>query len=168
MGGAGGTRFRVDLHLFRPIAGRLFSFKPISFDSCTYQHESLTLIPQPCTHPCRSSRIVRAQNDREPRMPTSQPSLPESVQALVIGAGPSGLVSLKYLIEYGPSLGLVSAERIRNGTGVLGVEMEADIGGTFRYRGYENAELVSSKQLTCFSDFRYVFCRSSLALCCAK
>lgn len=24
-----------------------------------------------------------------------------------------------------------------------------------RYRGYENAELVSSKQLTCFSDFRY-------------
>jgi hypothetical protein len=25
---------------------------------------------------------------------------------------------------------------------------------TSRYRGYENAELVSSKQLTCFSDFR--------------
>lgn len=31
---------------------------------------------------------------------------------------------------------------------------EDDIGGTFQYRGYENAELVSSKQLTTFSDFR--------------
>lgn len=32
---------------------------------------------------------------------------------------------------------------------------EADIGGTFQYRGYENAELVSSKQLTAFSDHRF-------------
>ena len=31
---------------------------------------------------------------------------------------------------------------------------EADIGGTFNYRAYENAELVSSKQLTTFSDHR--------------
>ena len=31
---------------------------------------------------------------------------------------------------------------------------EADIGGTFHYRDYENAELVSSKQLTTFSDHR--------------
>ncbi|KAF7359289.1 FAD NAD-binding domain-containing protein [Mycena sanguinolenta] len=34
------------------------------------------------------------------------------------------------------------------------LEQEADIGGTFRYRTYQNATLVSSKQLTCFSDFR--------------
>ena len=58
--------------------------------------------------------------------------LPDTVQALVIGAGPSGLVSLKYLIEYGPQLGLVSREAIARGTGVLGVEMESEIGGTFR------------------------------------
>lgn len=32
---------------------------------------------------------------------------------------------------------------------------EDDIGGTFRYRSYENAELVSSKQLTAFSDHRF-------------
>jgi dimethylaniline monooxygenase (N-oxide forming) len=31
---------------------------------------------------------------------------------------------------------------------------ESSIGGTFKYRSYENAELVSSKQLTTFSDFR--------------
>ena len=32
---------------------------------------------------------------------------------------------------------------------------EEDIGGTFQYRSYENAELVSSKQLTTFSDHRF-------------
>jgi dimethylaniline monooxygenase (N-oxide forming) len=31
---------------------------------------------------------------------------------------------------------------------------ESDIGGTFNYRSYQNAELVSSKQLTTFSDHR--------------
>lgn len=31
---------------------------------------------------------------------------------------------------------------------------EEKVGGTFRYRSYENAELVSSKQLTAFSDHR--------------
>ena len=33
-------------------------------------------------------------------------------------------------------------------------EAEANIGGTFKYRAYENANLVSSTFLTCFSDFR--------------
>jgi dimethylaniline monooxygenase (N-oxide forming) len=32
---------------------------------------------------------------------------------------------------------------------------ESDIGGTFQYRSYQNAELVSSKQLTTFSDHRF-------------
>jgi dimethylaniline monooxygenase (N-oxide forming) len=32
---------------------------------------------------------------------------------------------------------------------------EDNIGGTFHYRSYENAELVSSKQLTTFSDHRF-------------
>lgn len=32
---------------------------------------------------------------------------------------------------------------------------EREIGGTFHYRSYQNAELVSSKQLTSFSDHRF-------------
>jgi dimethylaniline monooxygenase (N-oxide forming) len=32
---------------------------------------------------------------------------------------------------------------------------EEGIGGTFQHRSYENAELVSSKQLTTFSDHRF-------------
>lgn len=67
--------------------------------------------------------------------------------ALVIGGGPAGLVSLKYLVNH--------TEWVEGEDPVL-VEQEGEIGGTFRWRGYENAELVSSKQLTCFSDFRYV------------
>jgi dimethylaniline monooxygenase (N-oxide forming) len=39
-------------------------------------------------------------------------------------------------------------------------QLELRFGG--RWRGYENAELVSSKQLTCFSDFRYVSLHSIL------
>ncbi|WVR09297.1 hypothetical protein IAU60_006362 [Kwoniella sp. DSM 27419] len=74
-------------------------------------------------------------------------SLPPRTATLVIGGGPAGLVSLKYAVEYGePSI---------LGEEPMLVEMESEIGGTFRWRGYENAELVSSKQLTCFSDFRY-------------
>jgi dimethylaniline monooxygenase (N-oxide forming) len=37
----------------------------------------------------------------------------------------------------------------------LSIQSEEDIGGTFEYRSYENAELVSSKQLTTFSDHRF-------------
>lgn len=39
--------------------------------------------------------------------------------------------------------------------GNIHVYREGDIGGTFNYRSYENAELVSSKQLTAFSDHRF-------------
>ena len=69
------------------------------------------------------------------------------MRVAVIGAGPSGLVTLKYLItahEYFPIKPLEAKI----------FEAEAEIGGTFRYRTYEDAELVSSKQLTTFSDFR--------------
>ncbi|WVQ68619.1 uncharacterized protein L199_006828 [Kwoniella botswanensis] len=74
-------------------------------------------------------------------------SLPSRASTLVVGGGPAGLVSLKYTVEYG--------EKWVEGEEPVLVEMESEIGGTFRWRGYENAELVSSKQLTCFSDFRY-------------
>ena len=65
---------------------------------------------------------------------------------LIIGGGPAGLVSLKYTLEHD--------QEHSEGDPPMLVEMESEIGGTFRWRGYENAELVSSKQLTCFSDFR--------------
>ncbi|ORY32137.1 hypothetical protein BCR39DRAFT_479301 [Naematelia encephala] len=74
-------------------------------------------------------------------------SFPERTSTLIIGGGPSGLVSLKYVLEYGPAF--------EPGEEPLLIEAESEIGGTLRWRGYENAELVSSKQLTCFSDFRY-------------
>ncbi|WVO14601.1 hypothetical protein L204_102236 [Cryptococcus depauperatus] len=74
-------------------------------------------------------------------------NFPTRTSTLIIGGGPAGLVSLKYAIEYGqPWL---------KGEEPILVEMKEEIGGTFRWRSYENAELVSSKQLTCFSDFRY-------------
>lgn len=66
---------------------------------------------------------------------TDPTSLPETLSALIIGGGPSGIVSLKYLLEYGPRLGLVERKEIENGGGVMAVEMEGEIGGTFRSVG---------------------------------
>ncbi|KAK7049360.1 hypothetical protein VNI00_005961 [Paramarasmius palmivorus] len=68
-----------------------------------------------------------------------------SFKVVVVGAGPAGLVTAKSLLEY-------ADEEYPFDPVVL--EQEDDIGGTFRYRSYQNANLVSSKQLTSFSDFR--------------
>ena len=79
-----------------------------------------------------------SERQQEPRL---------TMRVAVIGAGPSGLVTLKYLKtahEFFP-IKPIEAKIF---------EAEADIGGTFAYRTYEEAELVSSKQLTTFSDFR--------------
>eukprot|EP01135_Chromosphaera_perkinsii_P010066 Nk52_evm2s2010 gene=Nk52_evmTU2s2010 len=63
---------------------------------------------------------------------------------LVVGAGPSGLVAAKtYLVE---RKGLYE---------VMVVDGGDKIGGTFRYKGYDQGRLVSSKYLTAFSDFRF-------------
>ncbi|KAJ7771658.1 FAD/NAD(P)-binding domain-containing protein [Mycena metata] len=70
------------------------------------------------------------------------------MKAVIIGAGPSGLVTCKSLLD-------AASDDFPFDPIVL--EQEADIGGTFRYRGYQNATLVSSKQLTTFSDFRLPF-----------
>ncbi|KAJ4295253.1 hypothetical protein N0V90_007264 [Kalmusia sp. IMI 367209] len=67
------------------------------------------------------------------------------MRVAVIGAGPGGLVTLKTLLE---------ASTPERPIEVYLLEAENDIGGTFQYRSYENAELVSSKQLTTFSDHR--------------
>ena len=58
----------------------------------------------------------------------------------VIGAGPSGLVAAKTLLERGYS--------------VVVYESTDAIGGAFRHKAYEHCRLVSSKYITAFSDFR--------------
>lgn len=65
----------------------------------------------------------------------------QDYDSIIIGGGPAGLTALKTLTE--------------NGFECILFEAESDVGGTFKYRSYENAELVSSKQLTAFSDFRF-------------
>lgn len=57
-------------------------------------------------------------------MTSSSSILPERTSTLVIGGGPSGIVSLKYLREYGP--------KWTEGEEPVLVEMEDEIGGTFR------------------------------------
>jgi hypothetical protein len=84
-----------------------------------------------------------------PSLSSSSGRYPTHTSALVIGGGPAGLVSLKYL-------SCEAAAEWPSGEEPVLVEQESELGGTFRWRGYENAELVSSKQLTCFSDFRQV------------
>ncbi|KAM3553664.1 hypothetical protein MY1884_006544 [Beauveria asiatica] len=74
----------------------------------------------------------------------------------VIGGGPSGLATLKYLCEAQKSLGCEPVE-------VVLFEYQDGVGGTFLGRAYEDAELVSSKQLTCFSDFRHQSSKDFLA-----
>ncbi|KAI1388113.1 FAD/NAD(P)-binding domain-containing protein [Hypoxylon trugodes] len=69
------------------------------------------------------------------------------MRVAVIGAGPSGLVTLKYL---------KTAHHYFPGKPIEAMlfEAESGVGGTFSQRAYEDAELVSSKFLTAFSDFR--------------
>ncbi|OTB02596.1 hypothetical protein M426DRAFT_61918 [Hypoxylon sp. CI-4A] len=69
------------------------------------------------------------------------------MRVAVIGAGPSGLVTLKYLLGAEKALGTKPVEARL-------FESDVGVGGTFLARTYEDAELVSSRQLTCFSDFR--------------
>ena len=60
--------------------------------------------------------------------------------ACIIGAGSSGLVTAKYLLEAGWK--------------VVILEGEKDIGGVFRYKSWTGSEMVSSVFTSCFSDFR--------------
>lgn len=69
------------------------------------------------------------------------------MKVAIIGAGPSALVTAKTLLEASDSDAWFQPS-------ITILESEADIGGTFRYRTYSNATLVSSKQLTSYSDFR--------------
>lgn len=62
------------------------------------------------------------------------------MRILVIGAGASGLVTAKTAREAGHEVSIVEAG--------------SAIGGTFVNKTYKDARMVSSKYLTCFSDFR--------------
>ncbi|KAI5458174.1 hypothetical protein BGZ63DRAFT_514779 [Mariannaea sp. PMI_226] len=70
------------------------------------------------------------------------------MKVAVIGGGPAGLTTLKFLVEAHKFFPIKPIE-------VRLFEAESEIGGTFVYRVYESAELVSSKYLTAFSDFRF-------------
>uniref|UniRef100_A0A4E9EJC4 FAD/NAD(P)-binding domain-containing protein n=1 Tax=Gibberella zeae TaxID=5518 RepID=A0A4E9EJC4_GIBZA len=70
------------------------------------------------------------------------------MRVAVIGGGPSGLVTLKYLKQASMALSYEPMEAYL-------FEYQGQVGGTFAARSYEDAELVSSKQLTTFSDFRH-------------
>mmetsp|Transcript_3651 Transcript_3651/g.4851 ORF Transcript_3651/g.4851 Transcript_3651/m.4851 type:complete len:602 (-) Transcript_3651:185-1990(-) len=64
---------------------------------------------------------------------------------LVIGAGPSGITAAKVLTEHD-----FNGEKVD----VLVVEEGERIGGTFVNKAYAGSNLVSSKYITCYSDFR--------------
>lgn len=67
-------------------------------------------------------------------------------RTIVIGAGPGGLVSAKVTLHMErDALGCSEFDPII-------LEAGDEIGGTFAQRSYENGALVSSKQLTAFSD----------------
>ncbi len=57
-----------------------------------------------------------------------------TMRVAVIGAGPSGLVTLKYLLAAEQALGTAAVE-------VRLFESEAGVGGTFFSRMYEDAEV---------------------------
>ena len=68
------------------------------------------------------------------------------MRVAVIGGGPSGLVQLKYLQEARKRFNVDIEARL--------FESHDSIGGIFYHHSYEEGEMVSSKFLTTFSDFR--------------
>ncbi|KAJ5014824.1 tRNA (adenine-n -)-methyltransferase non-catalytic subunit [Colletotrichum sp. SAR 10_99] len=71
----------------------------------------------------------------------------KSMKVAIIGAGASGLVTAKYLSQAKQYFGVPEIE-------IRIFEREKSIGGAYRHKVYEDAEMVSSKYLTAFSDFR--------------
>ncbi|KAI3535416.1 dimethylaniline monooxygenase [Colletotrichum abscissum] len=74
-------------------------------------------------------------------------SMMKPIRVAVIGAGASGLVTAKYLRQARQYFGILDIE-------VRIFEREDGVGGVYKYKVYEEAEMVSSKYLTAFSDFR--------------
>ena len=68
-------------------------------------------------------------------------TIPPPLKALVIGAGPSGLVTAMHILQSNPSYNLTI------------VDSSSSIGGSFQNKVYDNCRLVSSKYLTGKSKF---------------
>ncbi|KYK58827.1 dimethylaniline monooxygenase [Drechmeria coniospora] len=85
--------------------------------------------------------------DSPPILPRVLSTPSPIMKVAIIGGGPAGLVTLKYLKEAHKSLACEPVEARL-------FEYHERVGGTFAARTYEDAELVSSRQLTMFSDFR--------------
>ena len=62
------------------------------------------------------------------------------MRVVVIGAGPSGLVTLKYLLQAPQSLGCQPVE-------VVLFDYQPRVGGTFAARAYEDAEVRTALRL---------------------
>ena len=73
-------------------------------------------------------------------------------RALVIGAGPSGIVTAKYLLLHHHS-SVINNANTRYDVTIL--ESSKEIGGTFVNKVYDGTRLVSSKYITSFSDYRF-------------
>ncbi|RFU77763.1 dimethylaniline monooxygenase [Trichoderma arundinaceum] len=69
------------------------------------------------------------------------------MRVAIIGGGPSGIVQLKVLTEAHRRFPVLPIE-------VRLFESHSRLGGVFSHHSYEEGELVSSKYLTAFSDFR--------------
>lgn len=69
------------------------------------------------------------------------------MRVAIIGGGPSGIVQLKVLTEAHRRFAIPPLE-------LKLFESHNRLGGIFSHHSYEDAELVSSKYLTAFSDFR--------------
>lgn len=69
------------------------------------------------------------------------------MRVAIIGGGPSGLVQLKVLAELHQRFDVAPLE-------LMLFESYSKIGGIFYHHSYEEGELVSSRYLTAFSDFR--------------
>ncbi|KZL79173.1 dimethylaniline monooxygenase [Colletotrichum incanum] len=85
------------------------------------------------------SRINSFHRDAGPIM--------KPMRVAVIGAGASGLVTAKYLSQAREYFGVPDVE-------IRIFEREESVGGVYKHKVYEEAEMVSSKYLTAFSDFR--------------
>lgn len=88
-----------------------------------------------------TTTMVTSTEAADTAIPDTEPT---PLNALVIGAGPSGLVSAKYLLSStSPQYNVTVLESTTQG-----------IGGTFQNKVYDNTRLVSSKYITSFSDYR--------------
>src|SRR5690606_9363216 len=116
---------------------------PPTFDIYLLSPPIVTRSRQPDSRSPRSCQLV------DPSFTTcSVGQVQLRMRVAVIGGGPSGLVQLKVLLSAHKHFPLDEPIEVKL------FESYDEIGGVFLHHVYEDAELVSSKFLTSFSDFR--------------